>query len=95
VATVLLIGGLLVPVVAASVARHRATVAADAAALAAADALVGIVRGDACARAAEVAAADGASLERCVVDGLVATVRVEARAALLAVEASATAGPPG
>ncbi|MFE9556219.1 Rv3654c family TadE-like protein [Streptomyces sp. NPDC006703] len=59
-------------------ARHRAGGAADLAALAAADrALWGSP--DACAKAAEVARAQGAELVRCSVAGEIADVRVRAR----------------
>jgi len=95
VASTALVAGMLVPLVGVSVTRHRAATAADAAALAAADALIGATTGDPCERAAEVAAADGASLLRCVPDGLVVTVRVRVDRALLGVEERATAGPPG
>ncbi len=95
VAATVLVAGLLGPVVGASVVRHRATVAADAAALAAADTLVGIASGDPCARAAETAAANGASVLRCVPDGLVVTVRVRVGWSFVPLEADATAGPPG
>ncbi len=86
--------GLLLPVTAVSIARHRAVTAADAAALAAADVLVGIDVGDPCVLAGAVAMADGVTLERCVPDGLVVTVRVRVAEGLVPVEASATAGPP-
>ena len=46
-------------------ARHRADVAADLGALAAADVLVGRAAGDPCERAARVVAANGAQLRRC------------------------------
>lgn len=68
--------------------------AADAAALAAADVRVGLEPGEPCAAAASVARANGAELGACEFDGLVVTVTAHARVAGLAVEASATAGPP-
>ena len=67
--------------------------AADAAALAAADAAVGIVPGPPCARAEEVAAANRAALRACQVDGAIVTVRVAVTTAGFDVEAAATAGP--
>jgi len=93
-ATVML-AGLLVPLVEVGIVRHRAAAAADAAALAAADALIGVVGGDPCRRAAELAAANGAELRRCVPDGLVVTVEVVAGVPPIVVAAAATAGPPG
>ncbi|MFF4182054.1 Rv3654c family TadE-like protein [Streptomyces sp. NPDC001691] len=73
-------------------ARHRAGGAADLAALAAADrALWGSP--DACAKAAEVAAAQGAQLVRCSVAGEIADVRVRARFGPYAPSVRARAGP--
>lgn len=68
--------------------------AADAAALAAADARVGILAGEPCDLARSVAAANGADLASCRLDGLVVTVAVSATTAGFAVGATATAGPP-
>jgi secretion/DNA translocation related TadE-like protein len=79
---------------AALAARQRVIAAADAGALAAADTAVGIHPGIPCEVAAEVVAAHGARLARCVVDGVVATVTVSATVAGVTVEASARAGPP-
>jgi len=95
VAATVLVTGMLAPVAGISVVRHRATTAADAAALAAADSLVGVTTGDPCERAGEVAAAAGASVLRCVPDGLVVTVRVRVVGTFIPVEADATAGPAG
>lgn len=53
----------------AVLARHRATAAADLAALAGADVLAGRAPGEACAAAAEVAAANGARLSQCSAEG--------------------------
>lgn len=85
---------LAAPVAGISILRHRATVAADAAALAAADVLVGIVPGRPCALAETLAAANGAALEACVPDGLIVTVRVGIGNGFVPVTALATAGPP-
>jgi len=79
---------------AAAVSSQRLAGAADAAALAAADTASGAVSGDPCGRAGEIAAASGASLEACAVDGLIATVTVSGPFGALAVTASARAGPP-
>jgi len=75
--------------------KHVAAGAADAAALAAADVAIGIVAGSPCDQAATVAAANGARLLGCTVDGVITTVTVTAGSAALAATASATAGPPG
>ena len=82
------------PLYAVLVARSTVAGAADAAALAAADARVGIVTGYPCDRAAEVAAANGAALTECDVDGLIATVSVGVTILGFTLESSATAGPP-
>ena len=73
---------------------QRLAGAADAAALAAADAASGAVTGIPCDRAAEIAAAAGAVVQRCDLDGLVATVVVAASFARLPATAVARAGPP-
>lgn len=80
----------------AAVTAQRAAGAADAAALAAADAASGAVPAsdDPCALAARVAAASGATLTVCTLDGYVATVQVEAAYAGLAAVSRARAGPP-
>lgn len=84
----------VVPLYAVLAARSTVAGAADAAALAAADARVGIVTGFPCDRAAEVAAANGAALTRCDVDGLIATVSVSRVILGFMLESTATAGPP-
>ncbi|MDP3951326.1 Rv3654c family TadE-like protein [Microbacterium sp.] len=80
----------------AAVTAQRAAGAADAAALAAADASSGaiVIGEEPCALAARVAAASGATLVSCVLDGLVATVQVESAYAGLAAVSRARAGPP-
>lgn len=75
-------------------ARQRVIGAADAAALAAADAASGAVAGSPCALAQRVAAANGARLAACSIDGLVASVTVSWRVGLLPISARSTAGPP-
>lgn len=77
----------------AAVFGQRLAGAADAAALAAADAASGAVAGVPCERAAEIAAASGAVVERCDVDGLVATVTVGGRFGPVPATARARAGP--
>ncbi|MEO7744985.1 MAG: Rv3654c family TadE-like protein, partial [Actinomycetota bacterium] len=79
-------------------ARHRASAAADLAALAGADVLAGRAPGDACAAAAGVAAANGARLESCATADLdlLVTARVVPPGALAALGSAtgrARAGP--
>ncbi|UJP10393.1 helicase [Microbacterium sp. KUDC0406] len=80
----------------ASATAQRSAAAADAAALAAADTASGAVASgdDPCVVAERVAAASGAAMVDCSVDGLVATVQVQAAYAGLAAVARARAGPP-
>lgn len=85
----------VLPLYVALAARHAVAGAADAAALAAADAASGRVPGLPCETAARVAAADGASLERCDLDGAVATVTVTRAVLGFVLSESATAGPAG
>ena len=74
-------------------AAHAAGVA-DAAALAAADAVSGYLPGVPCERAADVAAAGGAALEDCALEGHDAIVEVSVSAGAFTVRARARAGPP-
>lgn len=80
----------------AAVTAQRAAGAADAAALAAADAASGAIASEQvpCTLAADVAAASGATLTRCVVEGLVASVEVSAAYSGGAAVSRARAGPP-
>jgi secretion/DNA translocation related TadE-like protein len=75
--------------------RQSVEGAADAAALAAADVAAGIAPGVPCDVARRIGAADGASIGRCEVDGLVVTVEANATFLGLSLRAAATAGPPG
>jgi secretion/DNA translocation related TadE-like protein len=84
----------LVPLGAVLARTHAIAGAADAAALAAADARSGAVPGSPCIVAATVASSNGAALTACELDGLIATVRVGGSVFGLDVVASATAGPP-
>lgn len=77
------------------VARQRAGLAADAAALAGADAAVGRAAGDPCTQARLVARANGAALAECAVAGVVVTVTAVVPYAGWRAEAPARAGPPG
>jgi secretion/DNA translocation related TadE-like protein len=84
-----------VPLVGASVVRTQVAAAADASAIAAADARTGAVSGFPCVRAEQLARLNGTKLVACRVDGLVATVTVERSQWGLAIRMRASAGPPG
>lgn len=75
-------------------ARHSIAGAADASALAAANVVSGLFAGYPCEQAADVAAANGAELTSCDVDGLVVTVVASGTVLGIPVTVSATAGPP-
>lgn len=92
---VVLTVAVMLPLYMSLAARQSVVAAADAAALAAADVAVGIRAGFPCELAAEVAAANGASLAFCEVDGLVATVSTRRNFLGFSLTARATAGPPG
>ncbi len=76
------------------VVQRQVEGSADAAALAGADAAAGIAPGSPCAAAADVARANGTSLSRCTVDGLVVTVTARKPFLGFSLVAAATAGPP-
>lgn len=87
--------GLSLATVAHGLARsQQVTAAADAAALGAADVLLGWVPGDPCAVAQRVAAAHAARLTECRSEGLTVLVRVEAGILGMTVVRTARAGPP-
>jgi secretion/DNA translocation related TadE-like protein len=94
VGTVAALTSLSVPLYMGLAMRQSVAAAADAAALAAADVAIGIVPGFPCAVAADVAAANGASLSSCVADGLVMTVSASRGILGIPVTSYATAGPP-
>lgn len=85
---------LLVPLYSVVGATSRVAAAADAAALAGADAAIGIVAGFPCAMAASVADANGVVVTECQADGVIVTVRVSVAVLGFPVSATATAGPP-
>lgn len=93
-AALALVGVAVIPLGQVLVARAQAAGAADAAALAAADVASGRQPGFACELASEVAAANGAEVRSCEVDGLVVTVSVGRGILGFTVAARATAGPP-
>jgi secretion/DNA translocation related TadE-like protein len=74
-------------------ARQRLIGAADAAAIAAADVLLGAAAGEPCVVAEEVAAANGGLVGGCEIDGYVVTVSVRATFAGVPLSARSTAGP--
>lgn len=76
----------------ALVRGQQLSAAADAAALAAGDALLGWVGGEPCDRARRVAEAHAVTLADCSSEGLTVLVRVEAGILGLTVERSARAG---
>ncbi|MFI8633656.1 Rv3654c family TadE-like protein [Microbacterium sp. NPDC077663] len=78
----------------AAATAARAAGAADAAALAAADTASGLIPGEPCSRAAEVASRAGATVSACRVDGLIVTVEVSIGVGPLDARARARAGPP-
>lgn len=80
----------------AAVTAQRTSGAADAAALAAADAASGAIDTglDPCVLAARVAAASDATVFDCRIDGLTATVEVRSAYAGLVAASRARAGPP-
>jgi secretion/DNA translocation related TadE-like protein len=94
ISAMVLVAGMLLPLVAVLQAKQSVGDAADAAALAGADAAVGIIPGFPCAEASRVAQADGATIGACAVDGPVVTVRASRTVFGFPVTAAATAGPP-
>lgn len=76
-----------------AVGAQRASAAADAAALAAADALLGVAAGEPCALADRIARVNGATLAACETAGAVVTVTVAVPVAGFGVTARARAGP--
>jgi secretion/DNA translocation related TadE-like protein len=68
--------------------------AADAAALAAADAVAGFVSNEPCSVAQRAAALNGAHLAACTIDGAVADVLVDATVFGVRASSRARAGPP-
>lgn len=93
-AAIVALTAMALPLYSVLVVRQSVAAAADAAALAAADVAVGRAPGSPCVIAARVAAANGASVTACELDGLVATVSAGRTVLGLLVSATATAGPP-
>ncbi len=94
IAAIVALTSMALPLYSVLVVRQSVAAAADAAALAAADVAVGRAAGTPCEVAARVAAANGASVTSCELDGLVATVTAARPVLGFAVTATATAGPP-
>lgn len=100
VLAVAIIGGLvalatvMVPVLALLGTSQSVQNAADAAALAAADAASGVVIGVPCERAAQAAGLNDAVLTSCALDELTATVTVERGVMAFMLRSESRAGPP-
>jgi secretion/DNA translocation related TadE-like protein len=93
-ASILVLTGLALPLNSALTVRQTVANAADAAALAAADTVSGVVSGYPCENAAEGARLNGAELGECSVDGLEVEVSATRRVLGIAVVVRARAGPP-
>lgn len=93
-AAVMIAGLTLVGAASAVAGAQRVGAAADSAALAAADVMLGWVAGDPCEIAARVAQAHDTALVDCRAEGLSMIVTVRATVLSIAVERSARAGPP-
>jgi secretion/DNA translocation related TadE-like protein len=76
------------------VEHRRIAGAADAGALAAADAASGLVAGEPCARALAVVAENGAQLDSCTISGARALVAARGTPLGIPVVVTALAGPP-
>lgn len=85
----------LVPLLAALVVGQLVQNAADAAALAAADTVSGLVAGYPCPAAHETARLNAASVTACSLDGPIATVTVSRDYLGFTIVGRARAGPPG
>ena len=95
VACVVVLTAVALPLYTVLIVRASVSGAADAAALAAADTVSGVVGGIPCERAAIVARENGARLDSCAADGLVVTVSASRSVLGFQVSVAATAGPPG
>jgi len=96
IAMVIVLVSLTVALGSVLTARHRVASAADAAALAAADTVRGLVTGFPCERAQAVAAAHALAVSACRIDGFIAEVAVGDDWLGLAITVRARAGPrPG
>lgn len=96
IAATVVCGGVVLGAAQYPVAVAEASAASDAAALAAADALLGLFEREPCDLAGEVAVAGAAELVSCEVDASTLSVRitVHATGVGLGATASARAGPP-
>ena len=94
-AAVVIAGLALVGAASAVSGAQRVGAAADAAALAAADVMLGWIAGDPCEIAARVARAHDTALVGCRTEGFSMIVTVRATVLSVAVERTARAGPPG
>ena len=94
-AAVVVVGLTLIGAASAVAGAQRVGASADAAALAAADVMLGWVAGEPCDTAARVARAHDTALVDCRSEGLSMIVTVRATLLGVVVERSARAGPPG
>lgn len=88
------IGGAAAGAAGVLVERHRLSAAADASALAAADAATGVTSGSPCASASRLAEANRVHLSECRREASSVTVEVTSRRGLFTIDAVATAGQP-
>lgn len=95
IASTVIFGGVVLSATEYAVTAVRVGGAADAAALAAADALMGDIEAEPCTIALQVADASGVSLTGCMVNESTWSVRVETRCATVlgSASAAAAAGP--
>ncbi|GAB3119694.1 Rv3654c family TadE-like protein [Glaciibacter psychrotolerans] len=84
----------VIPLYAVLAVTQQVQGAAAAAALAAADTASGLLPGIPCSVAARVATANGASIDSCAMDGLIASVVVSRGYLGFTLEGRARAGPP-
>jgi secretion/DNA translocation related TadE-like protein len=94
IASVVALTMMLVPLAQALVVKQRVVAAADAGALAAADTASGAIAGFPCEAATRAVRLNAARVERCEIDGLVATVSAVSSYWGLNITVLARAGPP-
>lgn len=92
---VLTAAAVAIPLLALLAAGQGVQNAADAAALAAADTASGVVAGIPCESADAAATMNGAELNSCALDGLIASVTVARSVGAFTLSSTARAGPPG
>lgn len=95
IASVVALTTMLMPLAQVLVVKQRVVAAADAAALAAADTASGAIAGFPCDAAKRTARLNGARLDRCEIDDLIASVSTGSTYWGLDITVLARAGPPG